>query len=60
MRREALRPAPDKLSSEKQKEALYRSRQVTGLLIVASLVLAFALARANWHNLFPTGWWRAW
>lgn len=43
-----------------QREALYRSRQVTGLLIVAGAVLAFALARANWHALFPTGWWRAW
>jgi hypothetical protein len=40
--------------------AIYRSRQVTGLLIVGSLVLAFALARANWHELFPVGWWRVW
>jgi len=38
----------------------YRSRQVAGLLIVAGAMLIFALFRANWLDLFPTGWWRVW
>jgi hypothetical protein len=42
------------------RDAIYRSRQVVGLLIVASVVLAFAIVRASWHDLFPTGWWRVW
>jgi len=42
------------------REAIYRSRQVNGLLIVVGLILAFAVARANWHSLFPVGWWRLW
>ncbi len=45
------------MAVDKQKST-YRSRQVAGLLIVAAAVLAFALARANWHEIFPVGWWR--
>ena len=42
------------------REVTYRGRQVVGLLILGGLMVAFALARANWHEVFPTGWWRVW
>jgi hypothetical protein len=35
-----------------------RRQQAAGILILAALILAFTLFRANWHDLFPTGWWR--
>jgi hypothetical protein len=35
-----------------------RQRQIAGLLILALLVLAIAVARAHWTDLFPAGWWR--
>ncbi len=35
-----------------------RRQQVIGILLVAAAVLVFTLLRANWHNLFPQGWWR--
>ncbi len=41
-------------------ESIYRARQVTGLLIIGGLLVAFGLARANWHEVFPTGWWHVW
>jgi hypothetical protein len=38
--------------------AQLRRRQVYGILLLAVLILAFTLFRADWHALFPTGWWR--
>jgi hypothetical protein len=29
-----------------------------GLLLVAAIILAATLYRADWHTLFPPGWWR--
>jgi len=37
---------------------VYRRNQVFGLLIVAAVILAFALVRTNPAWIFPTGWWR--
>jgi hypothetical protein len=37
-----------------------RKRQVFGLLLIAAVILAIALFRANLHNIFPPGWWRFW
>jgi hypothetical protein len=37
-----------------------RKRQVYGLLLIAAVILVFALLRANLHNVFPPGWWRIW
>jgi hypothetical protein len=37
-----------------------RKRQVFGLLLIAAVILAIALLRANLHNIFPPGWWRFW
>jgi len=33
-------------------------RQIAGLLIIAAVILAIALFRADRHVLFPAGWWR--
>jgi len=33
-------------------------RQISGLLIIAAIILLVALLRADWHALFPPGWWR--
>jgi hypothetical protein len=38
-------------------ERLFR-RQVSGLLIIAAVILLIALLRADRHALFPPGWWR--
>jgi hypothetical protein len=35
-----------------------RRRQIAGLLLLALAVLALAVARARWGDLFPPGWWR--
>ncbi len=35
-------------------------RQIAGLLILAAVVLAVCLWRANLHDVFPPGWWRVW
>jgi hypothetical protein len=35
-----------------------RRQQVTGLLLIAAAIVVFALARADWHGIFPAGWWR--
>jgi hypothetical protein len=35
-----------------------RRQQVVGLLLIAAAILVFALLRADWHALFPPGWWR--
>lgn len=37
-----------------------RKRQVYGLLLIAGVILAVALLRANPHDVFPPGWWRFW
>ena len=37
-----------------------RKRQVYGLLLIAVVILAVALLRANPHDVFPRGWWRFW
>ena len=33
-------------------------RQISGLLIIAAILLIIALCRADLHALFPPGWWR--
>jgi len=38
-------------------EKLFR-RQISGLLIIAAIILLIALLRADRHVLFPAGWWR--
>ena len=35
-----------------------RRQQAAGILILAVLILALALLRADWHAIFPAGWWR--
>ncbi len=60
-----MRPAPGNPAATKPKpprpiETIYRGRQVAGLLIIGGLLVTFALARANWHEVFPAGWWHIW
>lgn len=35
-----------------------RRQQAAGLLILAALILALTLLRADWRAIFPMGWWR--
>jgi hypothetical protein len=35
-----------------------RRRKLMGILLVAALILLFSLVRADWHAIFPPGWWR--
>jgi hypothetical protein len=35
-----------------------RRRQISGLLIVAAVILIIALLRGDLHAIFPPGWWR--
>jgi hypothetical protein len=35
-----------------------RRQQAAGILILAALILALTLFRADWHALIPPGWWR--
>ena len=35
-----------------------RRQQIIGILLIAAGILVFTLVRANWHELFPQGWWR--
>jgi hypothetical protein len=37
---------------------VYRRNQVFGLLIVAAVILAWALIHTNPKWIFPPGWWR--
>lgn len=37
-----------------------RKKQVYGLLLIAAVILAIALVRADMHDVFPRGWWRFW
>lgn len=37
-----------------------RRRQISGLLLIAAVLLLIALLRANLHDVFPRGWWRFW
>ncbi|HEY1807459.1 MAG TPA: hypothetical protein VGG42_02800 [Acidobacteriaceae bacterium] len=38
--------------------ARVRRQQAAGILIIAALILALTLLRADWHAIFPPGWWR--
>jgi hypothetical protein len=38
--------------------AQQRRRQITGLLIIAAIILLVALYHADLHAIFPLGWWR--
>ncbi len=55
-----MSPAAGRSKFAKGSEAIYRARQVTGLLIIGGIMIAFALIRANRHEVFPTGWWHVW
>jgi hypothetical protein len=35
-----------------------RRQQIIGILLIAAAILAFALFRADWHEIFPPAWWR--
>ena len=35
-----------------------RRQQIIGILLIVAAILAFTLYRADWHALFPQGWWR--
>jgi hypothetical protein len=35
-----------------------RRRQILGILLIAAAILLFTLLRADWHGIFPRGWWR--
>jgi hypothetical protein len=48
---------PDSARSTPEHDRL-RRQQVIGILLVAAAILVFTLIRANWHDLFPQGWWR--
>ena len=37
---------------------VYRRNQIFGLLIVAAVILAWALIHTNPKWIFPPGWWR--
>jgi hypothetical protein len=37
---------------------VYRRNQILGLLIVAAVILAWALIHTNPKWIFPPGWWR--
>jgi hypothetical protein len=41
------------------REQLFR-RQITGLLVIAAVILGVALLRSDIHGIFPSGWWRFW
>jgi hypothetical protein len=40
--------------------AQQRRRQVRGLLLIAAVVLVFAILRAGVGHVFTPGWWRLW
>jgi hypothetical protein len=44
--------------SSTSRTARLRRQQLIGILIIAAAILVFTLLRADWHNLFPQGWWR--
>jgi len=31
---------------------------MVGILLIAAAILIFTLFRADWHGIFPPGWWR--
>lgn len=35
-----------------------RRRQAIGIVLIAAAILGFTLLRADWHAIFPPGWWR--
>jgi hypothetical protein len=61
-----IKPVPGPLSETNQPgatrrlstEERYRRLQVFGLLLLACIILAVTLLRADPHTLFPPGWWR--
>ncbi|HUB17557.1 MAG TPA: hypothetical protein VL990_02910 [Acidobacteriaceae bacterium] len=48
---------PEPQSPQPDPERL-RRRQTIGILLIVAAILVFTLLRANWHDLFPQGWWR--
>ncbi|HEY0784855.1 MAG TPA: hypothetical protein VGD62_03230 [Acidobacteriaceae bacterium] len=51
----------EKAEPEPEDEAMavrYRRSQVLGLLLIAGVILAVTLLRAERGMLFPPGWWR--
>jgi hypothetical protein len=51
-------PQPVPRSIPQRLQDRVRRQQIIGILLVAVAILIFTLLRADWHNLFPTGWWR--
>jgi len=54
-------PSGSRSTDPEPRDARYvrlRRQQIIGILLVAAAILIFTLARANWHDLFPQGWWR--
>ncbi len=41
-----------------QQQRAYRRNQVLGLILVAAVILAWALMHTNPSWIFPPGWWR--
>jgi hypothetical protein len=39
---------------------LLRRRQLSGLLLIAAVILVVALIRSDLHAVLPHGWWRLW
>ena len=50
----------DDLAPALTPEQIERRRQVRGLLLLALVVIAFAILRAGPHRVFTIGWWRLW
>lgn len=56
-----ITPYNEQIAEREQRErqvALFRRRQVFGLLIVAAAILVYWLIRGRHDWLFPPGWWR--
>lgn len=55
-------PPPPPLSESKHETRLNRERvrQLRGLMLLAFVVLAFAIWRAGLDRVFTPGWWRLW
>jgi hypothetical protein len=46
--------------SQIDRQAELRRRQLSGLLLIAAVILIAALFRTDLHAIFPQGWWRFW
>jgi hypothetical protein len=55
-------PAPARPSEPKHETRLNRERvrQIRGLMLLAFIVLVFAIWRAGLDRVFTPGWWRLW